>query len=175
LAPDDQGVFLSAGFEPIDELCLLERDLSRLPPVPDIDIRTRRYRLDDVIAVDHAAFPAFWHLTSSGLSEARRATPTSRLRVVGSRPCQAYALVGRAGHLGYLQRLAVHPDRANSGIGRALVVDGLDWLATKGATRIMVNTQVTNQRALGLYESLGFTRLPEGLTVLALDLTITVP
>jgi ribosomal protein S18 acetylase RimI-like enzyme len=78
----------------------------------------------------------------------------------------AYAITGRAGRQGYLQRVAVHPDGRRSGWGRSLVVDALRWLRRHDARRALVNTQWTNDAALALYESCGFRRMPVGLCVL---------
>jgi ribosomal protein S18 acetylase RimI-like enzyme len=85
---------------------------------------------------------------------------TAGRRIVG------YAVAGRAGPRGYLQRLAVAPSQAGRGVGSALVVDALVWMRDHGATRAVVNTQVVNERALALYEHLGFVRQPSGLAVL---------
>jgi GNAT superfamily N-acetyltransferase len=77
-----------------------------------------------------------------------------------------YHVTGRAGSLGYLQRLAVHPDVHGRGLGTALVGDALDWCARRGCSSVLVNTQEINQRALSLYEHLGFRPEPPGLAVL---------
>ncbi len=106
------------------------------------------------------------------------ATPVRRLRVAedGETPgVIAYALTGRAGTSGYLQRLAVTPSHQGRGIGRALALDSLHWLRRHRAERALVNTQVTNDRAFGLYVSLGFVPDPHGLAVLMLPLTAGVP
>ena len=81
-----------------------------------------------------------------------------------------YAVTGRAGPRGYLQRLAVHPDHQRAGLGGALVVDGLRWLRRWGAKEVLVNTQEGNEPAVRLYEALGFQLRPEGLAVLRLAL-----
>ncbi len=78
----------------------------------------------------------------------------------------AYAVSGRAGAIGYLQRLAVDPGLAGRGVGRALVADSLHWLRRRHARRAFVNTQVGNDSALGLYRSCGFRLLPIGLLIL---------
>jgi ribosomal protein S18 acetylase RimI-like enzyme len=78
----------------------------------------------------------------------------------------AYAVSGRAGSIGYLQRLAVDPGLAGRGVGRALVADSLHWLRRRHARRAFVNTQVGNDSALGLYRSCGFRLLPIGLLIL---------
>ena len=65
-----------------------------------------------------------------------------------------------------MQRLAVVPAAAGRGWGRALVLDGLQWMRAHGCSDALVNTHVGNVRALALYDRLGFQRMPEGLTIL---------
>ena len=65
-----------------------------------------------------------------------------------------------------MQRLAIHPTAQGTGLGLAMLTDGLRWLRIRGARSAFVNTQVENERALRLYESAGFRRLPVGLCVL---------
>jgi mycothiol synthase len=77
---------------------------------------------------------------------------------------------GRSGGRGFLQRLAVDPDVQTRGIGTALALDGMRWMQSRGATTVLVNTQVDNDRALGLYRRLGFHLLDERLAVLGRDL-----
>jgi ribosomal protein S18 acetylase RimI-like enzyme len=123
-----------------------------------------------VLEVDGAAFSEFWRLDEGGLDEALSATPTSRFRVAlrdgVPEGIGGYAIVGRAGRRGFLQRLAVDPAVQGGGLGRALVLDGLAWLRRRGAERVVVNTQEANERALQLYERLGFRRQAGGLAVL---------
>jgi ribosomal protein S18 acetylase RimI-like enzyme len=118
------------------------------------------------LQVDAAAFPASWRLDRTGLREAMVATPHARYRVATGPGVVGYAVAGRAGSRGYLQRLAVDPSLAGRGIGAALVVDALTWMRGHGVTRAVVNTQVVNDRALALYQRLGFVLQPIGLAVL---------
>lgn len=169
LAPTEQAGFLAAGFAVREHLHLLARDLADVPPPPPTPARLRRGHRTDrraVLAVDARAFPPFWQLDGPGLAEAIGATPASRLRVAVDPGLVGYAVSGRAGNRGYLQRLAVDPDRQGEGIGAALVVDGLQWMRRHGAERAVVNTQERNQAALQLYLRLGFRLQPGGLAVL---------
>jgi ribosomal protein S18 acetylase RimI-like enzyme len=176
LAPSEQSAFRAAGFTVAEHLHLLSHDLRTIPAVeePDGVLRrsTRRDR-DQVLALDHLAFDPFWRLDDGGLDEALSATPHTRFRVaVGDRDedVVGYAITGRAGRRGYLQRLAVHPDAQGRGLGLLLVVDGLRWLRRWRADRVMVNTQLANERALALYERVGFRRESSGLSVLGREL-----
>jgi ribosomal protein S18 acetylase RimI-like enzyme len=168
LAPPERAGFLAAGFEVRDSLHLLAHDLRHIPVTPDAHLRRgRRADKPDALAVDHRAFPAFWRLDAGGLHEAMTATPSARFRVaVVDRRVAGYAVTGRAGHRGYLQRLAVDPTVQGRGLGRALVADCLHWLQRRGVTNAVVNTQVENERALQLYLAMGFRLQPSGLEVL---------
>jgi ribosomal protein S18 acetylase RimI-like enzyme len=92
----------------------------------------------------------------------------TRLRVAPDEPTtiSGYAVTGRSGRNGYLQRIAVAADARNRGFGRALVTDALSWLRRRSVDRAFVNTQLDNAAALSLYESCGFRRLRVGLCVL---------
>lgn len=163
--------YLAAGFEIREELHLLVHPLLELPPMPDVALRraVRRDR-EAVLAIDRQAFAPFWQLDDRGLDEALRATPATRFRTDKRSTPRAYAIVGRSGDRGYLQRLAVAPGHEGAGLGSALVVDGLRWLKRRRVREVYVNTQTGNERAILLYERLGFRRRPDGLAVLHLDL-----
>jgi ribosomal protein S18 acetylase RimI-like enzyme len=174
LLPHEQEAFVSLGFAVEEQLLLLAHDLRVLPEAPLIE--TRRATMADrpqVLAVDTMSFPRFWQLDDSGLDEALSATPRARFRVAidAAGTPYAYAITGRAGRRGYVQRLAVHPDRRRAGVARALVVDGLRWLRRWRADRALVNTQEENTAAAALYRDLGFRPEPVRLSVLGTILT----
>jgi GNAT superfamily N-acetyltransferase len=169
--------FLQNGFEVHERLHLLRHDLHHLPTPRPLTLR-RAWRRDRpaVLALDGVAFDDFWALDPTGLDDAVRATPVSRFRLhrePDGHRVDAYAVTGRAGGRGYLQRLAVHPDRQRHGLGTALVADALGWLRRGGATQALVNTQERNGGALALYLACGFELEPTGLAVLTRPLTDT--
>jgi GNAT superfamily N-acetyltransferase len=174
LGPAEQAVFLDAGFSVHEHLHLLTLAIDRPFPPASESAPLRRSRRTDraqLLDVDRAAFPPFWRLDGPGLDDALAATPSSRLRVSDHPDAEgprvgAYAVTGRAGPRGYLQRLAVDPALHRRGIGSSLVIDALRWLRRWGAREALVNTQEGNHTALALYESLGFQRQPGGLAVL---------
>jgi ribosomal protein S18 acetylase RimI-like enzyme len=176
LGPAEQAPFLATGFQVHERLHLLTRGVDDLPTSRPAGAALRRGRRTDraaILAVDGLAFLPFWHLDGAGLDDALGATPSARLRVAhsdGTDQVTGYAITGRAGSRGYLQRLAVDPGSQRRGIGAALVVDGLRWLRRWGAHEVLVNTQVDNQAALALYEAMGFRRQVDGLAVLRRDL-----
>lgn len=167
LGVGEQRGFREAGFAVREELHLLSRPLADLPPVPAAPLhRGQRRHRTDVLAIDASAFPPFWRLDEAGLDEAMAATRSARFRVAARDRVLGYAISGRSGTRGYLQRLAVDPAVQGRGLGRALIVDGLRWMRRRGASQVVVNTQVGNERALRLYQHLGFRLEPSGLAVL---------
>lgn len=58
---------------------------------------------------------------------------------------------------GEIYVIGVHPDRQGTGLGRALVVEGLSSIAERGMPTGILYVDASNDAAVGLYESLGFT------------------
>ena len=174
LHPDEARPFLELGFEEYDRLRVLGHSLEDLDPPhrrPGRAVRLRRARHADrqaALAVDGRAFPPFWQLDDDGLDEAIRATPKSRFRVAErAGTVIGYAVTGRAGSQGFLQRLATDPEHQGDGVASSLVLDALHWAARRRVRRVLVNTQEGNARALALYRQLGFELTPTDLVVLS--------
>lgn len=167
LTPGDALSFVDAGFRLHEELRLLEHDLTEIPAGPLPTRRARRRDRSRVVEIDASAFDRFWALDEDGIAEAIDATPWSRFRVVVvDRTVHGYAVSGRAGSRGYLQRLGVDPAARGRGVGRSLVSDALGWMQARGVRRALVNTHTDNEAALTLYESCGFHLLPTPLRIL---------
>jgi ribosomal protein S18 acetylase RimI-like enzyme len=183
ISETDVAPFSEAGFRIRERLALLAHPMTDLDAAGERDasrVVTHRARRADraaVLALDHLAFQPFWQLDETALDESLLATPVARFRVTGgSRPLRAqrepvtgYAVFGWSAERGYLQRLAVHPEHRGRGLAETLISDGLRWLQRRGALTTLVNTQEANERALRLYQRIGFVLEPHGLVVLTID------
>lgn len=177
LFPDAAECFRRAGFETIDTLALLQRPLAPMSAStrrihgPGRRVRVRRLRpshLPEVAELDRVAFGDPWGNDAESLRGVSEATKHHRGRMITARGLiVAFALSGHSARCGYLQRLAVHPDAQGQGLGSALVADSLSWMQRRGASRALVNTGITNDSALRLYQRFGFERQPETLSILA--------
>lgn len=172
LSVSERQAFYVAGFSDQERLRLLVHDLERVATLSGVPMRKARHPdRAAVLAVDALTFSPFWRLDEWGLEQAVAATPSARFRVAtADGRVVGYAITGRAGSDGYLQRLAVDPDHQHGGRGRALALDGLHWLRRKGIRRAVVNTQVGNDAAFSLYLGLGFRAQPTDLVVLRREL-----
>ncbi|MDO8391406.1 MAG: GNAT family N-acetyltransferase [Actinomycetota bacterium] len=163
----------SAGFTVLQELLLLEHTAPRDAVATAGSAARRRAEATRRLLVhehrrasmvDTAAFGQPWSLDEVAIHDVCSATPRHRARGGGD-PLAAYAITGRDGRQGFLQRLAVHPDAQRRGLGAALVLDALRWSARWRVERVLVNTPTDNVAALALYEGFGFRRLPDRLRV----------
>lgn len=168
--PDAARVAAAFGFVTIDELVLLRLVLDphhHLPP-PTAQVRPMRpWHTGQVVRIDREAFGDEWANTAASLKEIRHATPDSKASLItrDRRPV-GFAITGRGGEFGYLQRLAVSRSHQRQGVARNLVSDALEWVRQPtAATTVLVNTGVTNRAALELYHSFGFGPTGELLTI----------
>ena len=163
--------FERLGFEAIQSLVLLENKNvgSVTTTSPKSSAGVTRLTTDDdheASRVDVAAFGAGWCIDRVGIGDVRSATPRHRARAVRSnKGLVAYAISGRDGRNGYIQRLAVLPAHQHQGHGVNLVTDSLRWMARWRVQRALVNTHIGNEAALALYHRLGFTDLNDRLHV----------
>jgi GNAT superfamily N-acetyltransferase len=181
--PDVAEVVLACEFAPIDRLALLSLDLDIGPattgaaerPRPRHGVRLaalRPWHLSRCSQIDRDAFGLLWGNTASSLRDIRTATPWHHGRIARHDDgIRGFAISGAAADHGYLQRLAVAPDARRHGIARSLVLDALEWMTRRDLRQALVNTGVTNDGALALYESIGFGRLSDELVIAERRLT----
>ena len=69
-------------------------------------------------------------------------------------------MAGHDGHRGWVYYLAVDPARRRDGLGRRLVAQAEDWLATQGVPELMLMIRDTNTAVQAFYERLGYVQEP---------------
>jgi len=67
-------------------------------------------------------------------------------------------MAGYEGHRGWINYLAVAPALQSGGLGRALMDFAEARLRALGCPKVNLQVRGTNERALGFYERLGYTR-----------------
>jgi mycothiol synthase len=151
------------------DLLQMRRSLPIEADAPDLALRPFRPGEDEQrwLEVNNRAFE--WHPEQGGWDSA---TLGERLREPWFDP-EGFLLHERDGRLagfcwmkvhpdhhpplGELYVVAVDPDFQGLGLGRALVVAGLHWLKSqRGLDATMLYVDAAHQRAVGLYQSLGF-------------------
>lgn len=159
----------AAGFDSYTTLRLLRKALDG-PEEPRVPVR----QLGDqdwarVVAIDAAAFGDMWKAELPALVEALRSTSTSALLGVDdptSGDLAGYAIVASSGSTGYLQRIGVDPVHHGQGLGRSLTRAAHNWSLRRGARMVILNTKPDNTAALTLYQSEGYTVMPDRLELL---------
>ncbi len=76
-------------------------------------------------------------------------------------PCICHRLVasvmaGFDGHRGWVNYLAVAPDRKRSGLGRALMAHVEARLQERGCPKLNLQVRASNQEAVAFYRRLGY-------------------
>ena len=62
----------------------------------------------------------------------------------------------RTSHVAYLGGVAIHPDFAGKGFGTQMLQAIIDFGKSKGLLRIELSTATINEKAIKLYEKMGF-------------------
>ncbi len=114
--------------------------------------------LEQVLALDHLAFPWLWWNSSEELA-AYSFMPGVGI-FVGMLDGMVVSYIGLTTYpgWGHLDRIAVHPGFQGRGLGRITLAFALGTLGSRGARRIGLSTQGENGRSQRLYEHFGFKR-----------------
>jgi RimJ/RimL family protein N-acetyltransferase len=70
--------------------------------------------------------------------------------------CKLYKHTFRCSHIYYLGGLAIDPARSDQGYGTNMVKDIINYCLSNGSTRIELSVSTANEKAIKLYEKLGF-------------------
>ncbi|MGH7662969.1 MAG: GNAT family N-acetyltransferase [Gemmatimonadaceae bacterium] len=119
---------------------------------------TERYRRDGLVGVRVPPLnPAVWRYAIED------AAGGAMLWRDETGDVAAFNVAHCSGTEGWMGPLAVHPDHQDAGLGKSIVVAGVDWLRQHGARVIGLETMPRTMDNIGFYSALGF--VPGRLTV----------
>ena len=119
---------------------------------------TERYRKDGMVGVRVPHLnPEVWKFAIADAEDGAMIWRNARDGIA------AFNMVHRSGVEGWMGPLAVHPDYQGQGIGKMVVLSGVEWLKKNGAKVIGLETMPRTMDNVGFYSTLGF--IPGNLTV----------
>ncbi|MGN6673182.1 MAG: GNAT family N-acetyltransferase [Thermomicrobiales bacterium] len=138
-----------------------------LPRLPRVAPQPRHLRFvplsatnqDDLLRVDHAAFPWLWWNSAAEFA-AYAALYGVEIYIGYEQDGTPAAYIGITSYRGWghLDRIAVIPDRQGTGYGLEALNFAIARLSEHGARRVGLSTQADNIRSQHLYETYGFRR-----------------
>ena len=183
LAPIAATALSAVGFNTSQKLTLLERPHVE-PVVVTQSLRSARARfpmsrmpapsvVEAILRIDRAAFGDEWMMDQQTFREALHATRQARIFVShNDGNLSGFVIAGVTDSYGFIQRLAVHPDFQRHGVAGSLVQNSLSWIHSRGCRSTVVNTEVSNDAALSIYEKNGFVPLDYNLLVMERQLSV---
>lgn len=116
--------------------------------------------LPAILALEQTGFlpPSRW-IDKSWLPEltgSHHFTPAARDDAGVVRGVAAFQLIAEVADL---NRVVVDPGHRGRGMGRALLEAGLEWAASNGAERMLLEVEWANEPALALYRGMGFVEI----------------
>ena len=183
VAPIAATALSAVGFNTSQKLTLLERSHT-VPVVVTQPLHSARPRfpmsrmpspsiVEGILRIDRVAFGDEWMMDQQTFREALHAT--RRARIFFSRndgELTGFVIAGVTDSYGFIQRLAVHPDFQRHGVAGSLVQNSLSWIHSRGCRSTVVNTEVSNDAALSIYERNGFVPLDYNLLVMERQLSV---
>ncbi len=113
---------------------------------------TDRYRRDGLVGVRVPFLnPAVWRYAIEDAHEGAMIWRDERGGIA------AFNMVHRSGTEGWMGPLAVRADQQGHGLGKEMVLNGVEWLRGRGATVIGLETMPRTVDNIGFYSRLGFT------------------
>ena len=136
---------------------------ARLEDIGDLnqvfsDAFTERYRRDGMVGVRVPYLnPAVWRYAIEDAAEGAMLWRDDRGHIA------AFNMVHRSGREGWMGPLAVRTEYQGTGLGKDIVMRGIEWLRQSGAAVIGLETMPRTMDNIGFYSRLGF--MPGRLTL----------
>ena len=163
--------FTSAGFRHHQDIVLFELN-QPIPPDPTArEVSITPMTVEDVqtvAALDQASFEPIWRNNEDSVLQALLFSSYATVARLG-KDTVGFQISTLSETSAHLARLAVTPDRQNSGIGAALVRDLSAHFFNQGKSLLTVNTQSDNLKSQALYERLGFERTGSSYPVFIME------
>ena len=175
---DARHILDSEGFRPVRTYWQLRWEGDEVPPMglpPGFSLRPFVLDRDEaaLTQLQNAAFGDAWGFCPNTVEEIsarvrlRRSEPEGIIFVLdGDRPSGynwTMRSSNRAGSIGWIAMTGVHPDYRSRGVGRAVVVTGMEYLKAKGVDGIELEVDSSNRHATELYLDLGFKKVNEAV------------
>ncbi len=131
-----------------------------IAPLNDVfsDAFTERYRRDGLVGVRVPYLnPLIWRYAIEDAGDGAMLWRGERNEIV------AFNIAHMSGVEGWMGPLAVRPDAQGSGIGKAVVRAGVDWLIARGSRVVGLETMPRTMDNIGFYSMLDF--VPGRLTI----------
>lgn len=127
-------------------------------PNPISILPARRRDLDPILALERAGFPAGEQWSERSWSGELLGEGRTVLIARAHVPVGVVALQ-TVGSVADLHRLVVAPIHRRTGVGRQLVIAGLEAVRHAGAGSVLLEVDYSNEAAIALYQKLGFEQL----------------
>lgn len=101
-----------------------------------------------------------WNDPRADITLARRGPHSTILVARADGAVIGSAMVGHDGHRGWIYYLAVAPDHARQGIGKALTRAAEDWLRARGVPKLMLMVRPENEQVQAFYDAAGYIQEP---------------
>jgi ribosomal protein S18 acetylase RimI-like enzyme len=98
-----------------------------------------------------------WNDPVSDIERKVVSDPTNLLVLEHGTSLIGSVMVGYEGHRGWINYLAVHPDRRREGLGRLLMDEAERRLRRQGCAKVNLQVRTSNRSAVQFYRRLGYT------------------
>lgn len=162
--------FTRYGFQPIDEIVHYEKMDCHTPDgPPKVTVRPcQPSDLPAVLRVEQASFPWLWWNSLEELGEYIKFEGVHSFVAVEGDEIIGFVSFTLRNRWAHLDRIAVQSAAQGLGLGRALLAFALAEMGENRVSRVTLNTQIENHKAIRLYKSFGFYRVPPRYTIYGL-------